>query len=137
MRYKTSGRIWQGRFKAFPIQDDDHLLVVERYVERNALRAGLVERAEDWPWSSLKSWVDESGPELLHEGPVRRWSGWLQHVNTPQMEAELQAIRHSVNRESPFGNGDWIISTAKRLELGWTLRNPGRPGSRCKRRMSP
>jgi len=46
--YHATGHIWQGRFKAFPIQDDDHLLVVLRYVERNPLHAGLVGRAEAW-----------------------------------------------------------------------------------------
>ncbi len=51
--YGSSGHVWQGRFKASPIQDDDHLRVVLRYIERNPLRAGLVERAESWPWSSL------------------------------------------------------------------------------------
>ena len=52
-KYATTGRIWQGRFKAFVAQDDHHLLTVMRYVERNALRAKLVERAEDWEWGSL------------------------------------------------------------------------------------
>lgn len=42
------GHVYQGRFKSFPVQDDDHFLVVCRYVERNALRAGLVDRAEHW-----------------------------------------------------------------------------------------
>ena len=50
--YETSGHVWQGRFKAFPIQQDDHLLTVLRYVERNPLQAGLVERAEARRWSS-------------------------------------------------------------------------------------
>jgi len=51
--YHSTGHAWQGRFKAFPIQEDEHLLVVLRYIERNPLRAGLVERAEEWSWSSL------------------------------------------------------------------------------------
>ena len=50
-RYHSSGHVWQGRFNAFPIQQDQHLLTVIRYVERNPLRAGLVGRAEQWPWS--------------------------------------------------------------------------------------
>ena len=50
--YHSSGHVWQGRFKAFPIQKDDHLLTVMRYAERNALRAELVARAQDWRWSS-------------------------------------------------------------------------------------
>src|SRR5438132_11087818 len=51
--YQGSGHVWQGRFKAFPIEQDEHLLSVLRYVERNALRADLVARAEAWAWSSL------------------------------------------------------------------------------------
>jgi putative transposase len=52
--YQSSGHVWQGRFKAFPIQQDEHLLTVLRYIERNPLRAGLVARAEDWLWASLR-----------------------------------------------------------------------------------
>src|SRR3954464_6206193 len=47
------GHLYQGRFKSFPIAADEHLLAVLRYVERNPLRAGLVERAEEWRWGSL------------------------------------------------------------------------------------
>ena len=48
-----TGPLYQGRFKSFPVQDDNHLLRVCRYVERNALQAGVVEREEAWPWCSL------------------------------------------------------------------------------------
>ena len=47
------GHVYQGRFKSFPIERDEHLLTVCRYVERNALTAGAAKRAEDWRWSSL------------------------------------------------------------------------------------
>ena len=50
---RGGGHLYQGRFKSFPTQDDLHFLTLCRYVEANALRAGLVERAEDWPWSGL------------------------------------------------------------------------------------
>jgi putative transposase len=46
-RYRGSGHVWQGRFKAFAIEQDEHLLTVLRYVERNPLRAGLAARAAD------------------------------------------------------------------------------------------
>ena len=52
--YKGSGHVWQGRFKAFPVQSDEHYLTVLRYVERNPLRANMVQRSQDWEWSSLK-----------------------------------------------------------------------------------
>jgi len=48
-----TGPVYQGRFKSFPVQTDEHFLTVARYVERNALRAKLVERAEEWQWSSV------------------------------------------------------------------------------------
>ena len=56
-----TGHVYQGRFKSFPVQEDDHLLTLCRYVERNALRSGLVRKAELWRWGSL--WRRESGTE--------------------------------------------------------------------------
>jgi putative transposase len=57
MKYRGSGHVWQGRFKAFPIADDDHLVTVLCYVERNSVRTGLVASAEERPWSSLPIWL--------------------------------------------------------------------------------
>ncbi|MBU6481600.1 MAG: hypothetical protein KGS09_13765 [Nitrospirae bacterium] len=50
---RSARDLYQGRFTSFVVQTDDHLLTVCRYVERNAVRAGLVERGEVWRWSSL------------------------------------------------------------------------------------
>ncbi len=74
--YHTAGRgaVYQGRFKSFPVESDEHFLTVARYVERNAVRAKLVERAQDWRWSSL--WRgrqrDKSLAKILTEWPVHR-----------------------------------------------------------------
>ena len=122
----TSGHVWQGRFKAFPIQQDEHLLTVIRYVERNPLRAGLVRRAQDWRWSSL---ADDRGrpPTLLAAWPVDRPRDWRQRVNQPQTDAELAAVRASVHRGSPFGQDAWRLRTAVSLGLEASLRPRGRP----------
>jgi putative transposase len=69
-KYSTTGRVWQGRFKAFPAYADQHLLTVMRYVERNALRARLVESAEDWEWGSLAWRRARHGRVRLAESPV-------------------------------------------------------------------
>src|SRR5262245_48304456 len=53
-KYGTSGRVWQGPYKACLVQSDQSLLTVMRYVERNALTARMVSRAEDWAWGSLR-----------------------------------------------------------------------------------
>jgi putative transposase len=124
-----SGHLYQGRFKAFPVQADDHFYSVVRYVERNALRADLVRRAEDWRWCS--SWRRHSGDDrsksLLHAWPLPEPRHWLGIVNRPQTEGELKALRRSVNRGTPFGTEQWQARTAKKLGLEWTLRARGRP----------
>ena len=127
-RYRTSGHVWQGRFKAFPIQADNHLLTVLRYVERNPLRAALVARPEDWPWSSLAWRLAGAGSSVvLDEGPAERPSQWLRIVTAPHSEEELIALRRCVQRGTPFGTKTWMARTARRLGLESTLRARGRP----------
>jgi putative transposase len=127
-----SGHLYQGRFKSFPIQEDDHLLTVLRYVERNPLRARLVARAEDWRWSSLGQRHQGQGRlhDLLHPWPVRRPRDWVAWVNQAQTVAELDAVRQSVVRGRPFGTEAWQAQTANDLGLGYTLRARGRPRKR-------
>jgi putative transposase len=126
LHYGTSGHVWQGRFKAFPIQDDGHLVTVLRYVERNPLRAELVGRAEHWKWSSLAGRL-AGAPELWLEEPAPRDPAWLERVNGPLSAGDLARLRESVARERPFGADDWTRRTAERLGLGFTLRGRGRP----------
>jgi putative transposase len=129
-RHSTgSGHLYQGRFKSFPVQDDEHFFTVCRYVERNALRANLVEHAEDWHFGSLYRWHQGSAKErsLLAAWALRRLANWVQEVNTPQTEAELLALRRSVNRGSPFGEEFWSEQAVRRLGLESTLRPQGRP----------
>jgi len=90
-----TGHVYQGRFKSFPIQSDEHFYTVARYVERNAVRANLVRRAERWPWGSLARWLRGSAEDrqLLARWPLPRKSNWVEHVNDPLTEAELAAGR--------------------------------------------
>jgi putative transposase len=100
--YHSSGHLWQGRFKAFPIQHDEHLLTVLRYVERNPLRAGLVAQAEDYPWSSLRCLLAHTAtPAYWHPGPVARPADWLAWVNQALTAEELAAVRTCVTRGGP------------------------------------
>jgi putative transposase len=123
-RRAAMGAVWQPRFRGFPIEEDAHLLTVLRYVERNALRARLVERAEDWPWGSLAQRGGRTSPPWL--AAVDLSPGWRDWVNEPQTAAELEAIRTSVNRGAPFGAEAWRAETAMALGLQSTLRPRGR-----------
>lgn len=130
--YHGSGHVWQGRFKAFPIEQDEHLMTVLRYVERNPLRAKMVRHAEAWAWSSLAWRPSGNRPELLSEWPMPCPRNWLANVNAVQTEAELAALRHSVARGTPFGNERWTQRIAMRLGLESSLRPRGRPRSQKK-----
>ena len=122
--YHSSGHVWQGRFKAFPIEADDHLRTVLRYIERNPLRAHLVERAELWRWSSLSA----TGSALtLDPGPAPRGKGWTEDVNVLMTEAECDTIRESIRRDRPLGSELWVSETAGTLGLEASLRDRGRP----------
>ncbi len=125
-RFIDSGHAWQGRFRAFPTEGDDHLVTVLRDVERNALRAELVARAEDWKWSSLPRWRRRDPLLWRGEIPVRD-ERWLKRVNEPLSVADLQRLRHSVNRGRPYGGDTWTKETAARLGLESCLRPRGRP----------
>ena len=124
-----SGHLYQGRFKSFPVQADEHLLVVCRYVERNALRAGLVSSAEAWRWSS--AWRRTNGhhglPAWLCNWPIKRPRDWVDWVNQPQTPAELESLRNSVKRGRPYGSSSWVSSAAEALRLDGTLKPRGRP----------
>ena len=90
-----SGPLYQGRFQSFPIEADDHLLTVCRYVERSALPAGLVGQARAWRWSSLWQRVHESGAGLLSAGPLALPEGWVKHVKRGQSQGEPEAVHRS------------------------------------------
>ena len=109
------------------MQSDEHSLTVLRYVERNPLRANMVQRSQDCDWSSLKP-TARSGPDgLLCDGPILKPAQWTRHVNGVETEAELKALRHSLARGTPFGYTHWQTKTAAILGLESSLRPRGRP----------
>jgi putative transposase len=128
--YVGLGHVYQGRYKSFPVEDDEHFLAVARYVERNALRANLVERAEEWRWGSLWRRCQAGAEEksILTACPVELPSDWVDRVNRADNEKELESLRRSVCRGRPYGTPEWQRSITKRLGLESAYRSPGRPG---------
>ena len=87
----------------------------------------MVQRSQDWEWSSLKP-TARSGPDgLLCVGPIPKPAQWTRHVNAVEKEAELKALRHRLARDTPFGDTHWQTKTAAILGLESSLRPPGRP----------
>ena len=122
------GHIYQGRYKSFIVQKDSHLLQLVRYVERNPVRAKLVEKGELWRWSSL--WRRVSGSikqkQLLANLPIELPNNYLGWVNEKEGKTNLLSLRQSVNKGTPFGGEEWISQTVDLYNLDATLRKPGR-----------
>jgi len=124
-----SGHLYQGRYKSFPVESDEHLYTVLRYVERNPLRANLVERAQDWRWSSLGRYTqgDDKVRQLLAAWPIPRPKNWASRVNRAEGKKELEAVRRSVQRGQPYGSELWCERIVQTLGLESTVRPRGRP----------
>ena len=121
------GHLYQGRFKSFPVDGDEHFYSVVRYVERNALRAGLAQRGRIGNGEACTNVRGKAGGPMLCDWPLPQPSDWSEYVNSPQTEAELEAIRRCLRRGSPYGNAVWAEQTAEQLGLQSTLRRRGRP----------
>ncbi|TWU48926.1 Transposase IS200 like protein [Rubripirellula tenax] len=123
------GHLYQGRYKSFPVQDDEHFLTVNRYVERNAFSAELCQSPEDWRFGSLWRWNSGTTTErsLLTPWPIARRPDWIGWVRRTLSDRELERLRWCVQRGSPFGGEAWVESIARRYDLESTLRPRGRP----------
>lgn len=109
------GHLYQDRYKAFPIQDDRHLYTVMRYVEANPLRARLINRAEDWEWSSLTLRDDPDWREILTNGDrVRLPEDWLSIVNDALPGGDLESLRTCSRTGDPFGDPEWMAKVRRK-----------------------
>jgi putative transposase len=135
-RHSSSGHVWQGRFRSPVIQDDDHLLVVLRYIEANPLRAGMVADLRDYRWSSygqhgmgLVDTLLDSFPEWEHLGSseAERRRRWRVKLRSAQKQGELTAVRDSLRTGRPLGSPAWVEGVASRLGINLTPRPRGRP----------
>jgi putative transposase len=123
---RTSGHLYQGRYKSFPVEEDVYFRTLLRYVEANPLGAKLAARAQDWKWSSLGCDAALSS-RLLDPWPVERPRDWAAVVNRPLGEQEKQRVINSLERGRPLGGESWTVRIAQRLGLQYTLNPRGRP----------
>jgi putative transposase len=117
------GHVYQGRFKSFPVETSEYFLTLCRYVERNPVRAGLVERVERWRWSSAGA----NGTVPLHEWPMARPRDWCNWVNESEPTEQLSMVRQSLLKGQPYGSARWVEQMVTQWNLGATLRGRGRP----------
>jgi len=126
-RHGWRGHLWQERFHSFPM-DDAHLYTAGRYVELNPVRARLVRRADDWPWSSAKAHLQSRNDDLVNVSPMLdRVDAWRHYLDQNQSDSDFDALRKHTQTGRPLGSVSFV-DAAERI-TGRVLR-PGRPGPR-------
>jgi REP-associated tyrosine transposase len=115
-RHCWNGHLWQGRFGSMPM-DEDHLEGAVRYVSLNPVRASLVKRAEEWPWSSVRAHLAERSDGLVTVQPVLdRWPDFADMLEVMPSGAEMNALRKAETSGRPLGNKEWIESLGLGME---------------------
>ena len=120
--------IYQGRYKSLPVETGPRFLTLVRYVERNAQRAGLAKKAEDWPWSSAHACLrgNAKPKKLLGPWPVPEPDGYRQWLSRSQRKEEVEKIREAIKKSRPYGSEKWRRKAVAQFGLENPLRNSGR-----------
>jgi putative transposase len=117
----ASGHLFQGRFASYAM-DDAHMMVAARYIENNPVKAGLVARAEDWPWSSAQAHVSGAADGLTDIAAlgqhIRNWSAML----AKGLEAS-DAVETALTSGRPQGAAEWL----QQIGQGGERKRRGRP----------
>ncbi|MBI2476180.1 MAG: transposase [Candidatus Taylorbacteria bacterium] len=123
------GHLYQGRYKSFLVEKDNHLLQLIRYVERNAFRAKLVKQAENWRWGSAyrRTQGAPQAKALLSDTIIELPKDYLEWLNEKEDAGALAIIRQSVNKGTPLGAVKWVKRTVDKFDLLLTTRLRGRP----------
>lgn len=124
-----SGHLYQGRYKSFLVENDEYLLTLIKYVERNPVRARLVRLCENWQWGSAWRRIHGSKAQiqLLDTSPTPFPHGYKRWINSSDNEDELTSIRHALNKGVPYGQKRWVNQMVTKHHLESTLRSAGRP----------
>jgi putative transposase len=129
-RRANTGGIYVRRFKSFPVQDDLALLDVLQFVESHPKRVGLVERSQDWRWSSAAARLQSGNPAdaiPIASPPIPVPSDWVDCIDRAIAPEILESLKTCILRSRPYGETAWVERTAKRLGIETTLRPRGRP----------
>ena len=118
--------MYQERYESLPVQEGDDFVHLVGYIEATPLRARLVERAEDWAFSSLGC-GKKPARQLLGAWPVARPERWKKRVNKPLDKSVRGRLELSLQRARPLGDDHWTARIAKKTHTEHKLRPIGRP----------
>jgi len=119
------GHLWQGRFASYPM-DEGYLLAAARYVELNPVKAGMVERAEDYSWSSAAHHVDGRSDPLVRESPLKEMVGdWRAFLYSGDCEETSHELKRAERTGRPLGSPEFILFLEKALGRPLQRLRPG------------
>jgi putative transposase len=127
--HRSSGHVWQGRFYSCPL-DERHLWEALRYTELNPVRAGMVAKAQCWPWSSAASHcgAEHADPLLSLEKWQGRWTSaqWQDYLAVDEAESQLSTIRQHTHTGRPLGSAAFVrdLEAATHRQLAPQKRGP-------------
>ena len=129
-RERWPGHLWPGRFASF-VLDDDYLLAATRYVEMNPVRAGLVDRAEAYRWSSAAAHLAGRDDLLVKAAPLLEIVGdWRTFLSEPTAEVTGQKLQRHERTGRPQGGESFLAKLAGQLNRVLKPRKAGRKPKR-------
>ena len=127
--HASCGHVWQGRFHSCPL-DAGQLWAALRYTERNPVRAGMVEEATAWPWSSAAAHGGKADPDACLDMSLwsKSWRAetWREFLAQGETESELRAIRRSTYTGRPLGPASFTRELEERTQRQLTPKPRGR-----------
>ena len=133
---QRTGSLWEGRYKSSPIETDSYLLACHRYVELNPIKAGMVEHAKDYEWSSYRQhtgmesevWIDKDPTYLsLSDNEAERNLRYMDYINGQNVESETKLIQQALQRGQLTGTNRFTEQVERKLGCRIENRGPGRP----------
>jgi len=128
IRENWKGHLWQGRFLSYPM-DESYLYLAVRYIERNPIRAGIVKRAEDYPWSSAKAHIFGVLNKVLTDfyltSQIKDWSSYIHQGE--EKEKDLDSFRKHERTGRPLGDKKFLAKLEQITGRALIIKNAGRP----------
>lgn len=127
--YQRTGRLWESRYHSCIVDKERYLWAVARYIEQNPVRAGVVEKAEDYPYSSARTHVNGSKDAVLGEELFSndQRADYILLLRSDMPRKEIERLRYATKTGRPFGNEEFVVEMEKKLERRLLQRPKGRP----------
>ena len=128
-KYNKSGRLWESRYYSCIVDKENYLWTVARYIEQNPIRSGIVDKEEEYPYSSARAHITGMadkvlGEEIFGEEGRREYVDFLHsHVS----DEEINKIRYSTRSNFPFGNETFVKVIGQSLGINLIKQPRGRP----------